>query len=232
MTPAETTSPESADRMRPDEDASGPPRRRARWGAAQAGALTVFLIAAVGLGIVLVGGKTPSGVGGGPGVDVSGKLVQRYDVADRIEVQAFSAKMLDGTDFESTAQLGRVSVYNVWGSWCGPCRTEAPDLSRVADDFAGKVRFVGINVRDSPDAARAFERSFGVPYSSIQPGDSSQALLAFGGALASAAVPSTVVVDRDGKVAARILGPIGYLTLRGLVEDVVAEGEPDGEPSA
>lgn len=232
MTPAQTTPPESDALRGPDETATDPPRRRKGWAIARAGAVVVFLVAVVGLGVVMVGGGTPSGIGGGPVDDVGGKLVQRYKPADRIEVQDFTATMLDGADFASTAQLGLVSVYNVWGSWCGPCRTEAPDLSRVADDFEGRVRFVGINVRDSPDAARAFERSFGVPYSSIQPSDSAQALLAFGGALASAAVPSTVVVDRDGRVAARILGPIGYRTLRGLVEDVVAEGEPDGDPSA
>lgn len=232
MTRAHTTAAESDDHLCPDDDPSGPPRRRSGWGAARAGAVTIFLVVAVGLGVVLVGERTPNGVGDRPGDDLGGKLVQRYDVADRTEVQDFTGTMLDGSGFESTAQLGQVSVYNVWGSWCGPCRTEAPDLARVADDFEGRARFIGINVRDSADAARAFERSFGVPYSSIQPSDSAQALLAFGGALASAAVPSTVVVDRNGKVAARILGPIGYATLRGLVEDIVAEGEPNGAPTA
>jgi thiol-disulfide isomerase/thioredoxin len=152
-----------------------------------------------------------------------GKVIEEFAPGERTSITRFQGTLLDGDPFDSDELLGRVSVFNVWGSWCGPCRTEAPDLVRVADESGDEVAFVGINVRDNPDAARAFERQFEVPYPSVAAEDSSQALLAFGGALASAAVPSTVVLDRDGRIAARVIGPVTYSTLSALVASVVAE---------
>ena len=82
-----------------------------------------------------------------------------------------------------------------------------------------RAQFYGINVRDSPDAARAFERAFDIPYPSINPDDSARTILAFGGVLTAAAVPSTVVIDADGAVAARVVGQVDASTLIGLVKD-------------
>jgi thiol-disulfide isomerase/thioredoxin len=73
---------------------------------------------------------------------------------------------LDDKPFSLTA--GDVVVINVWGSWCAPCRAETPDLVRLANEYGDQgVRFVGINTRDNPDAAKAFVRSFNVPYPSV-----------------------------------------------------------------
>lgn len=150
----------------------------------------------------------------------SGDVIQQYAEGDRKAVEPFVGALLDGGEFDSTALQGGVSVVNVWGSWCGPCREEAPVLAQVAGETEDEgVQFLGINVRDNPDAARAFERTFDVPYPSIVPDDSPEALLAFGGLLASAAVPSTVVVDPDGRVAARVVGTVTAPTLRALIED-------------
>jgi thiol-disulfide isomerase/thioredoxin len=156
---------------------------------------------------------------------LGGDVVEQFSAGDRKPLDDFEARLLNGDTFSTRELAGRVAVYNVWGSWCAPCRAEAPDLIRVANEYRDDVTFVGINVRDNPGAARAFERSFGVPYESIQTDDSSVALLAFGGALASAAVPSTVVVDRDGRIAARVVGQVNYGTLKSLVAEVVAEAE-------
>jgi thiol-disulfide isomerase/thioredoxin len=156
---------------------------------------------------------------------LGGDVVEQFSIGERESVEDFEATLLSGKAFNTRELAGRVAVYNVWGSWCAPCRAEAPDLIRVADEYRDDVTFVGINVRDNPAAARAFERNFAVPYESIQTDDSSEALLAFGGALASAAVPSTVVVDRDGRIAARIVGQVNYGTLESLVAEVVAEAE-------
>ena len=88
-------------------------------------------------------------------------------------------------------------VINVWGSWCAPCRVETPDLVRLANETADQgVQFVGINTRDNRAAAKAFVRSFGVPYPSLQDPDG-QVLLDFQGVVPTSVVPSTVVIDRQ-----------------------------------
>ncbi len=149
-------------------------------------------------------------------------VVQQYPVGARESVENFSAQTLDDRDFDSANLRGQVAVFNVWGSWCVPCRTEAPDLVRAAEKY-DEVQFVGINLRDSPDAARAFERRYAVPYPSVRSEDSSTAMLAFGSYLSAAAVPSTVIVDPEGRVAARMLGPTTYSTLDAVLGELLDE---------
>ena len=116
---------------------------------------------------------------------------------------------------------GQVVVVNVWGSWCAPCRSEAPMLADAARDLAKQdVAFVGIDSRDpSRSAAQAFVRRFDVPYPSIYDQQGST-LLAFRGTLTPNAIPSTVILDREGRVAASVLGEITRTTLYDLVEEV------------
>lgn len=146
-------------------------------------------------------------------------VVQQYPKPDRPDVGSFSVAMLDGSRLRDADLRGTVSVLNVWGSWCGPCRAEAPELVDAADALGPDVQFYGVNVRDSPDAARAFERAFDIPYPSVRPDESAGALLAFGGVLSAVAVPTTVVVDANGEVAARVVGQVDASTLVGLVKD-------------
>lgn len=150
-------------------------------------------------------------------------VVQQYPVGERESVENFVAQTLDGRPLDSADLRGQVAVFNVWGSWCVPCRTEAPDLVRAAEKYAGDVQFVGINLRDSPDAARAFERRYAIPYPSVRSEDSSTAMLAFGSYLSAAAVPSTVILDTEGRVAARMLGPTTYSTLDAVLGEVLDE---------
>lgn len=152
-------------------------------------------------------------------------VIEQFPVEERQAMDPFTARLLDGTPFDSTVAAAPVSVYNVWGSWCGPCRVEAPDLKRAAEATAGRAAFVGINVRDGLDSARAFERANEVPYPSIQAADSDVALLSFGTSVGVVAVPTTLVVDPQGRVAARVVGATTYATLTALVEDVLAESD-------
>ncbi|EGD42785.1 TlpA family protein disulfide reductase [Nocardioides sp. NPDC057772] len=152
-----------------------------------------------------------------------GSVVEEFDIADRAAGKPFQAQLLSGKQLDSDTLKGKVVVYNVWGSWCAPCVAEAPDLVKVANEFTGQVTFMGINVRDNDGAARAFERKHLVPYDSITSAGSIQAMGAFHNSLAASAAPTTLVVDREGRVAARAIGPVTATTLRNLIEPVLAE---------
>ncbi|MGH8867175.1 MAG: TlpA family protein disulfide reductase [Actinomycetes bacterium] len=141
-----------------------------------------------------------------PAVDVSG--------------DTFTGGTLSLADYR-----GEVVVLNVWASWCAPCRVESPGLERVWSDVRSQgVQFVGVNVKDSEASARAFVRRFGISYPMVddQPG---RVPLAFGGTLPPAAIPSTLVLDRSGRVAARALGGVTESELRDVI-DTVADGGP------
>lgn len=187
--------------------------RRRRW---------VPVVAAVGLLVAGCASSTAT-TNGDAGAAGEG-LVQEIPPGQRQQAPRIQGRLLDGGHFDSATLAGKVVVYNVWGSWCGPCRKEAPALRRVAKEtFAKDVRFVGLDVRDNDVAARAFERRFHIPYPSVRSSDSAPALLRFGSSLPRSAVPSTLVVDRKGRIAARAIGASTYSTLSGLVSDVLAE---------
>jgi peroxiredoxin len=131
--------------------------------------------------------------------------------------------LLDGGSFNVADHRGKVVVLNVWGSWCPPCRAEAPGLQRVWTEVRGKgVQFVGIDTRDTKAAAQAFERRFGLTYPSVSDEDG-ELLLAFRETLPPNAIPSTIVLDRQGRVAARIVGATTEEKLRRLIDEVLAE---------
>jgi len=135
---------------------------------------------------------------------------------------------LSGTDFAGSAQdvadwRGDVVVLNTWYANCPPCRAEAPDLAALATDYAAEgVHVLGINRTDDAGTAQAFERQFEVPYPSLADTDGS-AIAALQGTVPVNAVPTTVVLDRSGKVAGRILGLADPTTLRTMIDDLLAE---------
>ncbi|WP_348272526.1 TlpA disulfide reductase family protein [Rathayibacter sp. VKM Ac-2759] len=122
---------------------------------------------------------------------------------------------------------GRVTVVNFWYAGCAPCRAEAPDLQALNEEFSDQdVAFLGVNVRDQTATATAFAGQFGISYPSIIDVNSGEMQLAFSGSVAPNAVPTTVVLDRKGRVASRILGRLADQSiLRTLVNDTLAEGE-------
>jgi thiol-disulfide isomerase/thioredoxin len=152
---------------------------------------------------------------------VAGKgIITSVKAADRKQPGEVSGTTLDGARASLGDYRGKTVVVNVWGSWCPPCRAEAPMLAAAARDLAGKdVVFLGINSRNPEQAGpRAFERRFKIPYDSIyDPGG--RTLLAFHGTLPANAIPSTVVVDPQGRVAASVVGTITRTTLYDLVQD-------------
>jgi thiol-disulfide isomerase/thioredoxin len=136
---------------------------------------------------------------------------------------SFGGTTLDGAPFDVADHRGDVVVVNFWASWCPPCIREAPGLQRVWHDYQSRgVQFVGVDVGDNRAAAQAHERRFGVTYPSIDD-PSGRVLLAFRGTLTPASRPSTLILDREGRVAARVLGSVDATTLRDLVHDTLAE---------
>ncbi len=139
-----------------------------------------------------------------------------------------SGETVQGDELDLADLRGQVVVVNVWGSWCGPCRAEMPMLVDAEAELpAEETDFVGINIRDSTrENAAAFERDLDVGYPSIY--DPGSVLLDEFGRYTPYAPPTTLVLDRQGRVAALVNGPVpSKSTLVTVVENVLAES-PDG----
>lgn len=176
------------------------------------------------LSSVLLAGCATSG---GAGSRVSGAApsagdrvgVTVYAVGERPTIPDVSGTTLDGASFALSALRGHVVVLNTWASWCEPCRAESPVLAQVATATASAgVRFVGIDEQDTPAAARAFVASAGTRYPHVV--DADGVLLASLRLVPSTGIPSTLVLDAHGLVAARVIGPIDAATLRSLVTSI------------
>ncbi|WP_346231576.1 TlpA disulfide reductase family protein [Parafrigoribacterium mesophilum] len=156
-----------------------------------------------------------------------GRVVE-FAPAEREPPVQFASAVEDGSAVASHDYEGKVLVLNFWYAGCPPCRAEARDLQKIYEDFAPEgVDFLGVNVRDQPATARAFERTFGITYPSAIDGDDGTMQLAFTGVVAPSAVPTTLVLDKQGRVASRILGRIPDASvLRSLITTVLAEKAP------
>ena len=137
--------------------------------------------------------------------------------ADRIDAPAMAGMTLTGTNYAYT--IGQVTVVNVWASWCSPCRSEIPTLIDLSKKYT-QVTFLGILTRDMPPAAEAFARRFAIPYPTLI---DDSILLGFRDSLPANAIPSTAVIDKNGKVAGRILGEVTVASLSKLIERVSSE---------
>jgi peroxiredoxin len=150
--------------------------------------------------------------------------VTEFDSTQRPTFLPFTGETESGQMLDSNALEGQVVVMNWWYSACAPCRAEAPDLQALYEEFQDQgVQFVGVNVRDTAETALAFDRKFDIGFPSIIDAQSGAVSLAFQGVVSPQAVPTTLVIDKQGKVASRILGRIDSSILKTLIETVVAE---------
>ncbi|XXM81222.1 TlpA disulfide reductase family protein [Microbacterium sp. PMB16] len=151
--------------------------------------------------------------------------ITEIPVADRGEPVDFGGVTETGDKLDSADLEGQVTVVNFWYAGCAPCRVEAADLESVWQEYEGDgVSFVGINTRDQADTAVAFADEYGITYPSLIDVDTAEAKLAFAEVTPIAATPTTLVLDKQGRVAARIIGPIdGTSILSTLVKDALAE---------
>lgn len=172
------------------------------------------------LGSPLLAACGADGTGDKGYVDGDGVITQ-IAAADRRAVGTIAGRTLKAQSI-SLSGLGRKPVVlNVWASWCPPCRKEAPLLGDAQRSLGDRAAFLGINVRDPGGTARplAYERRFEVPYPSLYD-PSGRALLELPGRLSPTAIPSTVIIDSRGRVAATVLGEVpSAQTVVDLVED-------------
>ncbi|MFF1561185.1 redoxin family protein [Streptomyces sp. NPDC058279] len=202
------------------------PRRRSISG-------RVSLLTAVTLASALTltacgdsGSSKPSGSAGGNYVVGAGGI-STVAKGERTQAPKLDGETVDGKTLDTTALKGKVVVLNVWGSWCPPCRAEAPYFAKVSKELTdgGKdVAFVGLNIRDnSKQNAAAFEENFGITYPSLYDPDGRLILRFPKGTLNPQSIPSTVVLDKEGRIAARTLVALNETQLRSMIDPLLAE---------
>lgn len=149
------------------------------------------------------------------------------DRADPVDV---SGRTAEGEQVSTVDWRGEVVVLNVWYAACAPCRAEAPDLAEISAEYEGRgVQFLGINTRDDAAQAQAFQRTFELGYPSLLDASEGSALLALRGETNPQAVPTTLVLDHEGRVAARVVGIAEGSVLRAMLDRVL--GESAEEPA-
>lgn len=162
-----------------------------------------------------------TGVSSEDGFAVGDGSYTRIAPDKRAAAPELAGTTLDGKKISTADYVGKVVVINVWGSWCAPCRHEAPQLVKAAAETKGVAQFIGLNTRDTNQAAAAsFARVSKMTYPHIWDPDG-KLLLAFR-SLPAKAIPSTLVLDKQGRIAARILGETRATTLVGTVQDIAA----------
>ncbi|MDI6100678.1 TlpA disulfide reductase family protein [Actinoplanes sp. NEAU-A12] len=148
-------------------------------------------------------------------------MVVECDAAHRPLISGVTGELLDGRAYDLEADRGKVVVVNFWGSWCSPCRAEADDLEKAYQATKAKdVTFLGINTRDERDSAKAFERAYQVTYASLY---DFQGDVGLKFDVTQSAIPNTLVLDRQGRIAAAIRRSTTLGELQPLVEKIAAE---------
>ncbi|ANJ27329.1 TlpA family protein disulfide reductase [Agromyces aureus] len=188
-------------------------------------------LAATFLGVLLLSGCSSNDVatqyreGSGKNFIAGNGTITEVPMAERGQTVEFDGISDAGAQLSSTDFDGQPLVVNFWYAGCAPCRKEAPDLQTLSEQFEPDgVQFIGVNIRDQVATARAFAETYGVTYPSIIDADGGAALLAFSGVIAPNAVPTTLVLDAEHRVAARVLGRVTSPSiLEALINTVLSE---------
>ena len=184
--------------------------------------LRVVPIVAVLLALTVLAACSGAGNRGTTNGFVSGDgSITTVDVADREKAPVLEGEGLDGRPLSTADFAGKTVVVNLWGPWCAPCLAEAPELNEVATQYADKgVQFVGVLTRSKdPASAIAFNRNKGITYPSFKD-QGGRLELGFNDSLPTLAIPTTWIIDANGRVAARIIDKIAASTLANLIDDV------------
>lgn len=199
--------------------------RTPRMSMLRAAAVALFGVLAISL-LAACGSATGSS-GGGQSRFIAGDGTSvLLPPAERQPAPAVTGTTLDGDPFDLASLKGKVVAVNVWASWCAPCRAEAPGLEEVATQMASQgVQFVGLNTRDSKASAQAFVSRFEISYPNVWDPDG-QIQLQFRDTLPPQAIPSTLLIDKDNRVAGRILGKADRTQLRDLLTELMNEPGP------
>jgi thiol-disulfide isomerase/thioredoxin len=184
--------------------------------------LAATVLAGVALAVVLLTGWASGGNGGVTDVAGSDSAVL-YSAGHRPLAPDFTATTLTGARLNFSSYRGQVVVLNFWGSWCAPCRAEAPTLAVTAEQYrSAGVSFLGVDVRDDTASALAFTRQFGISYPSVSD-SSSQITLDFTSAVPIAGTPTTLVIDRTGHIAGAVFGTATYQELTDILAKVTGK---------
>jgi thiol-disulfide isomerase/thioredoxin len=187
-----------------------------------------LLIAGAAAGALVLSGcgkeETGSSSGNTKFVQGTGE-VTTVRASDRKAAPGISGKGVDGGELKLSDYRGKVVVLNVWGSWCSPCRAEAPNLAKVARDTKAKgVQFLGINTRDlAKSNAVRFDKRFGITYPSLYDPYGKLILRFPKGSLNPQSLPATLVIDRQGRIAVRALKALSEDELHQIVDPLAAE---------
>jgi thiol-disulfide isomerase/thioredoxin len=184
--------------------------------------LAATALAGVTLAVVLLTGWASGGNNGVTDVAGSTSAVV-YSAGHRPLAPDFTATTLTGTRLNFASYRGQVVVVNFWGSWCPPCRAEAPTLAVTAEQYrSAGVAFLGVDVRDTTASALAFARNFGIPYPSVS--DSGSVItLDFTSVVPIAGTPTTLVIDRTGRIAGAVFGAATHQELGDILATVTGK---------
>lgn len=190
------------------------------------------LVALAVIGTLALAGCAPDslaadyGNGGANYTDGSGLPVV-IPADKRTKAIDFTGTTVDGKTFTASDSRAAVTVVNFWYANCAPCRAEAPFLQGLYEKYQSDgVDFVGVNIFDQPVGALSFEKTYKITYPSVMDVDSGAARIAFAGAVAPTATPTTFVLDAKGRIAARIVGQLeSQSILNTLISDTLAESK-------
>jgi thiol-disulfide isomerase/thioredoxin len=212
--------PPRCPRRHPRHAAIAPRFTRARRGAAVAAVAAATLALAACTGGAIAQG-TPAGNGQSFVSGAGGTTI--FGSRNPPPAPPVSGTTLTGAKLSLSRFRGHVVVMNFWGSWCTPCRAEAPVLAALAHSFShAGVAFMGVDIRDTPASAEAFQRDFKITYPSLNdPGG--LIALDFRSTVPPAGIPTTLVISRTGRITARVIGQVSYPELRQLISTTLAQ---------